>query len=107
MNNTAQTNATLITDFDTIRSLMELKDLIDHDFEVFDKYKKYLADAEIRQKLDELLSIQIEHLAFHQVLMDRLTIASVNTKKACIEYHRAVINTMTSCKMLIAFYERN
>lgn len=42
MNNTAQTNATLITDFDTIRSLMELEDLIDHDFEVFDKYKNTL-----------------------------------------------------------------
>ena len=103
---TTQINA-IITDLDTIKSLMQLEDLIDHDFEIFDEYKKYLADAEIRQKLDELLNIQIEHLAFHQVLMDRLTIASVNTKKACIEYHRAVINTMTSCKMLIAFYERN
>lgn len=106
MTNTAQTT-TIITDLDTIKSLMQLEDLIDHDFEIFDEYKKYLADAEIRQKLDELLNIQIEHLAFHQVLMDRLTIASANTKKACIEYHQSVINVMATCKMLIAFYERN
>lgn len=106
MNNTAQTT-TIITDLDTIKSLMQLEDLIDHDFEVFDEYQRYLADTEIRQKLDELLNLQIEHLAFHQVLMDRLTIASANTKKACTEYHQAVINTMISCKMLIAFYERN
>jgi hypothetical protein len=102
MNNTA-----IITDIDTIKSLMQLEDLIDHDFEVFDEYQRYLADAEIRQKLDELLNLQIEHLAFHQCLMDRLSIASASTKTACAEYHRAVINTMTSCKMLIAFYERN
>ncbi len=48
MMNTAQTT-TIITDLDTIKSLMQLEDLIDHDFEVFDKYKRYLADAEIRR----------------------------------------------------------
>jgi len=105
MNNTQTTSTTLITDLGTIKSLMKLEDLIDHTFEVFDEYKKYLVDAEIRQKLDELLNAQIEQLAFHQVLMDRLTIASSNTKAACAEYHQAVINTMTACKMLIAFYE--
>ncbi len=106
MNNTAQTT-TIITDLDTIRSLMELEDLIDRSFEVFDEYQRYLDDSEIRQKLNELLDIQIKHLAFHQVLMNRLTIASTNTKAACSEYHQAAINTMASCKMLIAFYERN
>lgn len=106
MNNTAQTNTTIITDLDTIKSLMQLEDLIDSSFAIFDEYRRYLVDKDVRQKLDELLNVQIEQLAFHQVLMDRLTIASSNTKAACAEYHQSVINTMTACKMLIAFYEK-
>lgn len=106
MKNTAQAT-TIITDLDTIKSLMELEDIIDRTFEIFDKYKKFLVDKDIRQKLDELLNAQVKHLAFHQVLMDRLTIASTNTKYACLEYHKSVVNMMATCKLLISCYEES
>lgn len=106
MSNTQTTSTTLITDLGTIKSLMELEDLIDHTFEVFSEYKKYLVDKDIRQKLDELLNAQIEHLALHQVLMDRLTMASANTKHACLEYHKSVVSMMATYKLLISYYEK-